>query len=393
MEKDKAYLIESGSKNLIIRAGNAIAITNKLLAESDTRNLLSSSKYVRIGAQEWLTDNLNVAHYRNGDPIPYVSSAEEWSSLKTGAWCYYNNDPSTESKFGKLYNWFAINDPRGFAPEGWQVPCIEEWKILAAFVEYQKMCKDTLKNEAFWFPSANESDLFEFNDLQGGVRNSSGYFDSSNFKRHFWTTSEFDTIDAACCEINCAQKEMRSHNLNKKTGLSIRCCRLVADCINDEARRHYNIAVQLSNEASESDDLWKANEEATKAIGLNPGYLKAHVFLGRGIGSGTVHRIMHYSIAIQIKPDPMIYHERGLMRHGYYDGVSFKEDHEHFKSKIDDYTSAIKLNPNFAQAYYNRGYTKRKINDISGAIEDYNKVHALQLLCPLLKLQACFLFF
>src|SRR5439155_1258427 len=70
---------------------------------------------VKIGTQEWMTKNLNVTKYRNGDMIPEVQDHDEWMKLKTGAWC--NNRGVT-----KLYNWYAVNDPRGLAPEGWHIP-------------------------------------------------------------------------------------------------------------------------------------------------------------------------------------------------------------------------------------------------------------------------------
>ncbi len=40
---------------------------------------------------------------------------------------------------------------------------------------------------------------------------------------------------------------------------------------------------------------------------------------------------------------------------------------------IQDYTKAIELNPNYNDAYYNRGSAKYEIEDYRGAIEDYNK--------------------
>jgi hypothetical protein len=83
-----------------------------------------------IGTQQWQAKNLDVAFYRNGDPIPQVTDATAWASLTTGAWCYYNNDSTQGNKYGKLYNWYAVNDPRGLAPQGWHIPSDTEWTIL-----------------------------------------------------------------------------------------------------------------------------------------------------------------------------------------------------------------------------------------------------------------------
>src|SRR5436190_5685295 len=85
---------------------------------------ITAGKYahVRIGNQVWMLKNLDVTRYRNGDKIPYVKSPTEWAALTTGAWCWYKNDSATGAVYGKLYNWFAVNDPRGLAPMGWHVP-------------------------------------------------------------------------------------------------------------------------------------------------------------------------------------------------------------------------------------------------------------------------------
>lgn len=77
---------------------------------------------------EWLAENLNVSCFRNGDIIDEVRSDEDWERYGNDhkpAWCYYNNDPENGKRYGKLYNWFAVNDPRGLAPKGWHIPCLE----------------------------------------------------------------------------------------------------------------------------------------------------------------------------------------------------------------------------------------------------------------------------
>ncbi len=98
--------------------------------------LYSTSGYaqtVTIGSQVWASKNLNVSTYRNGDIIPHVQDQNAWAKLTTGAWCYYDNDPSNEAKYGKLYNWYAVNDPRGLAPVGFHIPTHEEWLTLTDF--------------------------------------------------------------------------------------------------------------------------------------------------------------------------------------------------------------------------------------------------------------------
>ena len=91
--------------------------------------------YITYGDQDWTVDNAAMETYRDGTPIPQVTGATEWSNLTTGAWCYYNNDPTKP----RLYNWYAVmgmhdteesTPNKEFAPEGWRVPSNAEWTIL-----------------------------------------------------------------------------------------------------------------------------------------------------------------------------------------------------------------------------------------------------------------------
>jgi len=95
------------------------------------------SQTVTIGTQVWMTKNLDVATFRNGDPIPEAKTSDEW--LEAGeneqpAWCYYDNDPANGEKYGKLYNWYAVNDSRGLAPDGYHIPSEAEWTILIIYL-------------------------------------------------------------------------------------------------------------------------------------------------------------------------------------------------------------------------------------------------------------------
>ena len=104
---------------------------------SDIRNVLSSPSEVTIGEQTWMNKNLDVTTFRNGDPIQEVTTYEEWIKLGEKGiptWCYYENDSDYGEKYGKLYNWHAVKDPRGLAPKGWHVPSKSEWETLISFL-------------------------------------------------------------------------------------------------------------------------------------------------------------------------------------------------------------------------------------------------------------------
>jgi uncharacterized protein (TIGR02145 family) len=96
-----------------------------------------SCKEVKIGDQTWMAENLIVIKFRNGDLIPEARSIKEWVNAgenKEPAFCYVNNDPNTVSQYGVLYNWYAVNDPRGLAPEGWYIPSHIEAEKLRDFL-------------------------------------------------------------------------------------------------------------------------------------------------------------------------------------------------------------------------------------------------------------------
>jgi len=93
---------------------------------------------VTIGTQVWTKENLNVKHYRNGDPITEVKDSVAWVNQKTGAWCYNENKTTNGPVYGTLYNWYAANDSRKIAPVGWHLPTDEEWKTLEIFLGMPK---------------------------------------------------------------------------------------------------------------------------------------------------------------------------------------------------------------------------------------------------------------
>ena len=133
-----------------------------------------------IGTQQWMDKNLDVATYRNGDLIPYVTDPTTWAALTTGAWCYYNNDPSNNGSYGKLYNWYAVNDPRGLAPVGWHVPTDIEFTTLTtalggASVAGGKM-KVTGTTTTWNSPNTGATNTSGWAGLPGGFRFSGGEF-------------------------------------------------------------------------------------------------------------------------------------------------------------------------------------------------------------------------
>jgi uncharacterized protein (TIGR02145 family) len=167
-------------------------------------------KIIKIGNQVWMTENLKVTRYRNGDAIPYVTNNSSWEALTSGAYCHYSNAASVDAH-GRLYNWFAATDSRNIAPKGWHVPTHAEWQIL----------RDYLGDE----PDRLE-DTNGFAALRSGLRDYLGFI-SRDYESFWWTATEASGSNAWC--RNYFFEEDNYHFVNaqvsKNYGLSIRCVR------------------------------------------------------------------------------------------------------------------------------------------------------------------------
>ena len=151
----------------------------------------ASPAEVEIGSQVWMAENLNVNHFRNGDPIPQAKTAEEWENAGENgqpAWCYYENDPANGAKYGKLYNWYAVNDPRGLAPEGWRIPSHTEWMELEDFLGENAGPK--LKSASGWEDNGNGTNESGFSGLPGGIRSNGGIFRNMGRFGYWWSSTD-----------------------------------------------------------------------------------------------------------------------------------------------------------------------------------------------------------
>jgi uncharacterized protein (TIGR02145 family) len=94
-------------------------------------------KTIVIGTQEWMAENLKTTIYRNGDTIPTNLDAGQWASTTSGAWSYYNDNPTYLCPYGRLYNWYAVDDERGLCPTGWHVASNDDWNTLISYIDPQ----------------------------------------------------------------------------------------------------------------------------------------------------------------------------------------------------------------------------------------------------------------
>lgn len=223
---------------------------------------------VTIGSQVWMTKNLDVSTFRNGDPIPQAKTEEEWKKAggnRQPAWCYYDNDPANGAKYGKLYNWYAVIDPRGLAPAGYHIPSDAEWTKLKDYLgsdagtkmksksgwssystgeqktcpncvnwnaEYRRKvpchtCKDTRVVAAPKVTnSGNGTNTSGFSGLPGGYRGGyDGPFIYAGGKGYWWSSTKGNEGYVWYRSLSKRTGNLNRTSGSKGSGFSVRCLR------------------------------------------------------------------------------------------------------------------------------------------------------------------------
>ncbi len=174
-------------------ATNAIGTSYGAAQSFTTLSTPPAQTTVLIGSQRWTDKNLNVANYRNGDPITYAANATDWNAATNagiGAWSYYNFDATNGLIFGKLYNWYAVNDSRGLAPTGYHIPTKVEYNTLSS------NSASSLKSTSSEWGVQIGTNTTGFTGLPGGNNNitSRNQFEDKGTSGWFWS-SDVDLSD------------------------------------------------------------------------------------------------------------------------------------------------------------------------------------------------------
>ena len=197
---------------------------------------------VTIGTQEWMAENLKVTRYRNGDPIPNVTSNPGWNLTTKGAYCDYDNDADNVTNYGRLYNWYTVDDIRGIAPEGWHVPNDEELKQLEMYLGMNQSQADSIgwrgtdeggkmkitgtiqEGDGLWYsPNTGATNESGFSALPGGYRYNHGSFDNMIMLVIFWSSTEYDADDVWCRGLLFNNAGVYCSVFEKRSGFSVRC--------------------------------------------------------------------------------------------------------------------------------------------------------------------------
>ncbi|MCX6292253.1 MAG: T9SS type A sorting domain-containing protein [Bacteroidetes bacterium] len=199
---------------------------------------------ITIGTQAWTKENLKVTHYRNGDSIPNVADSLQWYNSTSGAYCNY--DTNMAAVYGRLYNWYAVQDSRNIAPLGWHVPTFEDWDTLQIFLGYDLVAGGKLKEigTAHWMsPNFGATDQYGFTALPGGQRADSiysGTFSEITQQGYWWSSSELDTVYPWGVNISYNSEGMTNWGAStRKSGFSIRLISDLAVGIKDMNQKDY----------------------------------------------------------------------------------------------------------------------------------------------------------
>ena len=205
--------------------------------------------YLTYGDQVWTLENAEMVTYRDGTPIPQVTDGSAWSNLTTGAWAYYNNDPTKPRR----YNWYAVvgihdTDPntpnKEFAPEGWHVPSDAEWTTLENYLiangyNYDESTTGNKIAKAMasitgWNTSTDTGAIGNdqssnnssgFNAFPEGLRSSLGSFYNEGSLAIFWSSTESSANNAWNRNLSNYNSSLYRSTSNKRFGFSVRFVR------------------------------------------------------------------------------------------------------------------------------------------------------------------------
>lgn len=195
---------------------------------------------VQIGTQTWMKTNLKTTRYRDGSSIPTGLSDSQWQSTTSGAYAIYGNNAANDATYGKLYNWYAVADPRGLCPAGWHVPTDAEWKTLETQLGMpaseldQTGWRGGTQNvggklkavSSLWLsPNTGATDESGFSGLPGGFRNNIGYYYNIGDYGYWWSSSETSSTNAWNRSLISYFGNSNRDISDKPSGFSVRCLR------------------------------------------------------------------------------------------------------------------------------------------------------------------------
>jgi uncharacterized protein (TIGR02145 family) len=203
-----------------------VVLISSCNVSNESSNDLINNNVITIGSQVWIKNNLDVDKFKNGDPIPQAKSKQEWlaySKAGEAAWCYYDNNIKNND-YGKLYNWFAVNDSRGIAPSGFHVPSNVEYDTLIKYLGGNVKSSSKLKSNKGWTENCNGTNSTGFNAIPSGGVDDNFTFQYLGSSFFCWSITEDNYKSAYFFNLDsCFNSTISIIDDNKSFGFSIRC--------------------------------------------------------------------------------------------------------------------------------------------------------------------------
>jgi uncharacterized protein (TIGR02145 family) len=182
---------------------------------------------VKINNKVWMAENLKTTKYSDGALIPNVTDAVQWASLSTGAWCNFENQSRNALTYGRLYNWYAVNDSRNICPPDWHVPTDAEWTAVANYLGGEAVAGGKMKETGtdHWLsPNLGATNETGLTIIAGGYRYENGRdFPGFKYGGSYWTKTAQDATTAFNRDIFYYTTACNYNACGKRNGLSIRC--------------------------------------------------------------------------------------------------------------------------------------------------------------------------
>jgi uncharacterized protein (TIGR02145 family) len=186
-------------------------------------------KTIVIGSQEWMAENLKTTIYRNGEIISNVTDNTQWYGLTTGAQCSINNSSAYDCPYGKLYNWYAVTDPRNVCPSGWHVPTSGEWTVLSNYLGGDNIAGGKMKSigTQYWVsPNSSATNQSGFSFIPSGSRYSNGgAFGQDGLRGGLWFYIVSPGEGSGYLTLEYSNGSINVGNAYKWGGFSVRCLR------------------------------------------------------------------------------------------------------------------------------------------------------------------------
>jgi uncharacterized protein (TIGR02145 family) len=181
---------------------------------------------VTFGTQEWMVQNLKVTKYNDGSEIPNMSDAANWNSTTSGAYTWYDNNPSANKDiYGALYNMKAMQTGK-LCPVGWHVPNMSEWDALTTFWGGEYVAGNALKESGLsHWSSQNEAatNSSGFTGLPGGYRYSDGSFIGKGLSGSWWMSNPNSQDVTSDYYLKNASGFVAKNVISRNYGISVRC--------------------------------------------------------------------------------------------------------------------------------------------------------------------------